>query len=541
MLDGMFVRGIVVGASRLFRDRDGWVVRLLLLAVLGAAPTGIAADRTDAFLLAGAATNRVVEAGDHPNVLFIIVDDLNVALGTYSGSTPHPHYQTADTPHIDRLAASGVRFDRAYVQYPLCNPSRISMLSGLRPRTTGIYDGGTPPRSVIGTALRLLPEHFRDQGYFTARVGKVGHNRFEHAISWDVSHFALSREPALRFHLPGFLPGVDRATVRDNTWTADSARGMSREAVMAAVGRPLGLPLSWRATDESPRMTPDGTTATRVIQLMAEHRDQPFFIAAGFHKPHQPWVGPVEFFDRHPTASIELPATPVDDADDIPAPALSLAPDDAAHSDDQLRQAIAAYHAMVSMTDSYVGELLDALDLLELERSTIVVFTSDHGFQLGEHGGAWRKRLQFEESTRVPLIVRVPGLGETGSASSGLIELVDLYPTLIDLAGIAVPAHALEGDSFAPLLRSPDQAWKSAAFSESVSGAFHGRTIRDWRYRYTEWTAPNRPVLRELYDLERDPFEHTNLAAGDDHDRLIDTLSARLAAGWMAARPGASG
>lgn len=510
------------------------VVAQSLLAFLS---LPISADRTDTFLLEGAAPNRVVEAGDRPNVLFIIVDDLNMALGSYASTTPHPHYRSAKTPHIDRLAASGVRFDRAYVQNPLCNPSRISLLSGLRPPATGIYDGRTPPRSVIGSKLRLLPEHFYDSGYFTARVGKVGHNTFEHVISCDVSHFALSREPAFRFHFPGFLPGIDRSSVRDNTWTVDSERGMSRADVMAAVGRPAGLPLSWRATEESTRMTPDGTTATRVIQLMAGHRDRPFFIAAGFHKPHQPWVGPVEFFDSHPTGEIELPDNPADDGADIPAPALSIAADDAAHSPAQTRQAIAAYHAMVSMTDSYVGELLDALELLELDRSTIVVFTSDHGFQLGEHGGAWRKRLQFEESTRVPLIVRVPGMDARGSASSGLVELVDLYPTLVDLAGIAPPAHALEGDSFKPLLEAPDRPWKSAAFSESVRGAFHGRTLRDVRYRYTEWTEQDGRVLRELYDVERDPFEHTNLATVKGHGELLDTLSKRLAAGWIAARP----
>ena len=179
-------------------------------------------DRTDPFLLASAAPNRVVGPGDRPNVLFIVADDLNVALGSYLGSAPHPHYATARTPNLDRLAAEGVRFERAYVQNPLCNPSRISFLSGLRPPSTEIYDGGTDPRSRIGDELRLLPEHFHDHGYFTARVGKIGHNRFEHAISWDVSKFALSREPSLRFHVPGYLPGVDRSEVRDNTWTQGS-------------------------------------------------------------------------------------------------------------------------------------------------------------------------------------------------------------------------------------------------------------------------------------------------------------------------------
>ena len=281
-------------------------------------------DRSDRLLLSAAAPNRQAGLNDRPNVLFIVADDLNVALGSYLASAPSPQYAGAKTPNLDRLAAEGVRFDRAYVQNPLCNPSRTSFLSGLRPPTTDIYNGQTPPRSKIGDDLRMLPEHFHDHGYFTARVGKIAHNIFEHVVTWDVSKFALSREPEMRFHLPGYLPGVDLSAERDNTWTDGSENGMSRADVVRAVGRPAGLPLSWRATRESPRMTPDGTTATRIVQLMAENRDKPFFIAAGFHKPHQPWVGPVEFFEQHPVDEIQLPPTPPDDTADLPAAAFRL-------------------------------------------------------------------------------------------------------------------------------------------------------------------------------------------------------------------------
>jgi uncharacterized sulfatase len=244
--------------------------------------------------------------------------------------------------NLDRLAAEGIRFERAYVQNPLCNPSRASFLSGLRPSSTDIYDGGTYPRTSIDDELRMLPEHFHDHGYFTARVGKIGHNRFEHATSWDVSKFALSREPEQRFHVPGYLPGIGLSEVHDNTWTKTSEDGMSRDEVLAAVGWPAGLPLSWRATTESPRMTPDGTTVTRIIQLLAENRDKPFFVAAGFHKPHQPWVGPATFFAQHPVDEIQLPKTPPGDTEDIPDPAFRIAEDDASHTARQKKQAIAA-------------------------------------------------------------------------------------------------------------------------------------------------------------------------------------------------------
>jgi len=498
------------------------------------------ADLTDRFLLQAAAPNRDVEPDDQPNVLLIIVDDLNVAIGSYFDSARHPQYATAKTPNIDRLASEGVRFERAYVQNPVCNPSRASILSGLRPSSTDIYGNATFWRTKLGDDFRLLPEHFHDHGYFTARVGKIGHNTFEHAISWDVSKFALSRQPEARFHFPGYLPGIDLSEVRDNTWTTGSEDGMSRAEVLAASGRPAGLPLSWRATTESPRMTPDGTTATRTIQLLAENRDKPFFIAAGFHKPHQPWVGPATFFAQHPVDQIQLPKTPPGDTEDIPDPAFRIARDDADHTDRQKKQAIAAYHAMVTMTDSYVGQLLDALELLELEDSTIVVFTSDHGFHLNEHGGLWRKSTQFEETTRVPLIVRLPNGRNAGKMAGGFVELVDVYPTLIDLASLPNPTHALEGASFKPLLEDPGRDWKSAAFSEYKREGYHGRTLREKRYRYTEWKSVQEnegETMRELYDLENDPFEYTNLASNEDYATVVAELSARLNAGWKAALP----
>ena len=532
------------------------LVWALLTAVLCVSSFAQTADRTARFLLETAAPLREVQDDDPPNVLFIIVDDLNTALGSYIESGSRPHYATANTPNLDRLAAEGIRFENAFVQNPLCNPSRASLLSGLRPNTVDVHTTGTWPRHKVGDELRMLPEHFHDHGYFTGRVGKVGHNSFEHAVSWDESKFALSRDPAQLFHTPGYLPGDDLSEVRDNTWKEGSENGMSRQDIFAGSSRTLSLPLTWRATRESSPMTPDGTTATRIIQLMAENRDKPFFLAAGLHKPHQPWVGPVEFFDQHPVENIVLPPISASDRSDSPAPSTLVLEDDAAHSELQKKQAIAAYHAMVTMADHHVGRMLKGLEDLGLADSTIVVFTSDHGFQLNEHGGLWRKQFQFDESIRVPLIVRLPVGRGAGSVSEGIVELVDLYPTLIDLASLPDPAHDLEGSSFVPLLDAPDSPWKSAAFSQSRrmvgSGStnsplineegYDGQTIRTARYRYTQWTPLDgeRDILVELYDLEQDPMEYNNLKDDPTHADLVAELSARLAAGWPGELPPSS-
>ena len=475
---------------------------------------------------ASCALNGPAPRVEHPNVLFIAVDDLTVALGSYGA------YPTARTPNIDRLAAEGVRFERAYAQDPLCNPSRTSFLSGLRPATTHVWGNFVEPRHRIGDAL-MLPEYFRSHGYFTARVGKIAHGRYEGAVSWDISDNAVRREH--------YLPGVDRSQVRDNSWIEGAADGLSRAEILGHLGRPTGMPLTWRATDETEDQTPDGQTTRRVIEIMREHRDRPFFIGTGYHKPHQPWVAPASFFEQHPVEAVQLPAGPPDDTEDIPAPALGGYPEDPEHSEDQKRQAIAAYHATVTLIDVQVGLLLEALNELGLDRTTIVVFVSDHGFHLAEHGGLWRKHTQFEESTRVPLIVRLPG-GVAGKATPALVELVDLYPTLADLCGLPVPAH-LEGTSFRRVLADPGITWKKAAFSEVKRNGAHGRSIRTARHRYTEW-APlqgDGPVEFELYDTERDPKEYDNLAVLPGHEVTLSALKGMLEAGWRAALPASRG
>ena len=455
-------------------------------------------------------------------MLFIVVDDLNVALGTYGD------YPTAKTPNIDRLADEGVRFDGAYAQDPLCNPSRTSFLSGKRPPSTEVYGNFIRPRRHMGNVV-MLPEYFRSQGYFTARVGKVAHGRYEDSVDWDISENATRREH--------YLPGVDRSEVKDNSWIPGAEDGLSRAQILEHVGRETGMPLTWRATNETEEGTPDGRTTRRVIEIMRASRDKPFFIGAGYHKPHQPWVAPARFFEQHPVKEVDLPSGPPDDRDDIPAAALGGYPEDPEHTEDQQRQAIAAYHATVTLIDVQVGLLLDALEELDLVDSTVVVFVSDHGFHLGEHGGLWRKHTQFEESTRVPLIVRLPSENKR-QPTSALVELVDLYPTLVDLCGLP-QLDGLEGTSFRPVLEDPQRSWKNAVFSEAQRGGMHGRSVRTARYRFTTWSplAGEGPAQFELYDLEADPKEYRNLASSEQLREVRDRLAKMLAEGWQAAVP----
>lgn len=463
----------------------------------------------------------VAELPTAKNVLFIVVDDLNVALGTYGV------YPTAKTPHIDRLAKQGMRFDRAYAQDPVCNPSRSSFLSGLRPETTQVYGNYQEPRHKIGDVL-MLPEYFHKHGYFTARVGKVAHGRYEKTVSWDLSLNAKRDKH--------YLPGVDHSEVHDNSWIEGAEKGLSRAQILEHVGRRGGMPLTWRATDQPESEHQDGTTTRRIIRLLRENRDKPFFIAAGYHKPHQPWVAPASFFAQHPIDEIQLPQEPENDRDDIPAAALTGYAEDVEHSDAQKRQAIAAYHATITLIDQQVGLLLGALRELKLEDSTLVVFVSDHGFHLGEHGGLWRKHTQFEESTRVPLILRGKGI-TPDSITQGLVELVDIYPTLADLCGLPAPS-GLEGTSFRPLLEAPDRPWKRAIFSGAQHAKAHGHTVRTARYRYTEW-VPRKgqgQIKLELYDLEEDPREFKNLAHDPERKLIREELAQQLNAGWRSAR-----
>ena len=454
-----------------------------------------------------------------PNVLFIAIDDLNNHLGAYG----HP----VQTPNIDRLAARGVRFDRAYCQYPLCNPSRTSLLSGKRPRTTGVDDNNTSPRTNLGDAP-FLPEHFRANGYTTVRGGKISHNTFEDSVVWDVSESAVLFSPESVSHFEALWNDGDKDAFRKDfvfnlilkKYVKDAARNNaspSREGHIVP-GWPdqkifwyVGT-THYQALESNGDEEPDHQTAMQLVKVIEESQDKPFFIGAGFYRPHLPWVAPKEYFDRHPVAQIKLPFSEPNDRKDIPAiaiPPLSLLGSNP-QTDAEAKNAIQAYHASISFVDTQVGLLIDALDRSNQADKTIIVLFGDHGYHLGEHGGFWHKVSLFEESARVPLIVVAPGKKQ-GVASDRLVELVDIYPTLTELAGIPAPP-GLDGESFAPLLNDPSLSWKKAAFTEVLrqgQGDVRGRSVRTDRFRYTEWGNGQKA---ELYDHLVDPNEQTNLA-----------------------------
>lgn len=439
-----------------------------------------------------------------PNVLFIATDDLNNDLGCYGSPI-------VKSPHIDRLAARGVKFDRAYCQFPLCSPSRSSIMTGLRPDTTRVFDLRYHFRSGMPDVV-TLPQMFMRSGYYAARVGKIYHygnpgdigtSGLDDPASWQEFYNPAGRDKtALESDLINFLPG----------------RGLG--STLAFLGDKTG-----RDEDHT-----DGKVATQAIELLEKHKDQPFFLAVGFYKPHCPYIAPQKYFDLYSTDQMTIPKVPAGYEKTVPAPALTSTNPWPSYqlADDKLRQAKLAYYAAISFVDAQVGRVIDALDRLGLRDNTIIVFWSDHGYSLGEHG-LWMKQNCYEESTRVPLIIAGPGVKAAGGVSPRLVELVDLYPTLADLAGLKPPA-GLAGASLRPLLEKTDAAWDRFAYSQVQRNGFAGHTVRTPRWRYTEWDDGLKGL--ELYDHERDPGEMNNLANDPAHASVIAELKAAVKKNW---------
>lgn len=436
-----------------------------------------------------------------PNVLLIMSDDLAATLHCYG----HP---VAKTPNLDALASRGVRFERAYCQFPHCNPSRSSMLTGMRPNTTRVTNNEDNLYNNIPGVL-TLPHHFRKSGYATARCGKI-------------------------FHLgvPTGLESMDDPEAWDfgTPFKSELPYPPKRESeVKVTAGKKQGLP--WQEIPREDDELCDGFFAKTAVEWL-EKRDasKPFFLAVGFHRPHLPLVAPAKYFDLYPMESITLPESPADDEADIPPPARNGAVPGYAitTTPEQRRAAIRGYLATVSYMDAQAGRVLDAVKRLGLDGNTIVIFTGDHGWHLGEHG-LWHKRSLFEESARVPFIVAAPGMKGNGHDSAGLIEMLDVFPTLCDLCGVAAPKQ-LEGNSLRPLLDDPKATLHEAAFTQARRGEnaeFWGRSVRTARWRCTEWDEGRNGV--ELYDHETDPQEYHNLASDPNHADTLKNLRAILA------------
>ena len=455
------------------------------------------------------------------NVLLLISDDLAARLGCYGD-------KLVQSPNIDRLALRGVRFDRAYCQFPLCNPSRASFLTGLRPDTLRVYENATQFRKNVPNA-QSLGQTFQKAGYYVARVGKLYHYGVPAQIGTD----GLDDPPswAERFNPKG--ADVEELAPLINRIVIDPATKKTKLQTGNQLNQ-MGATLSWLAADGADQDFTDGKIADRAIQMLQSHKDQPFFIAVGFFRPHTPYVAPKKYFDLYPTGRITLATVPPGYRQTVPAPAFTFKPAEEAMDDDLRKQAIQAYTASTTFMDAQVGRVLETLDHLKLTDRTIVVFISDHGYHLYEHQ-LWQKMTLFENAARVPMIIAAPG-GAKGVVCPRTVELVDLHPTLADLAGI-VPPQGLDGWSIKPLVEKPDSAWDKPAITQLQRGGgqrnggkpFMGYTVRTERYRYTEWAGGK--LGAELYDHTVDPEELKNLASDPGSAQTVAELKKLLPAG----------
>lgn len=477
-----------------------------------------------------------LRAGEQrPNVLFIAVDDLRPELGCYG-------QRHVVSPNIDRLAARGVVFTRAYCQMASCCPSRSSLLTGLRPDATGVYGNQVHFRERVPDVV-TLPQHFRLHGYHTQALGKVFHGAYERA------HGGRAMDDAPSWSVPTWL-GSPRnyfspegiALARREYARKSGKRGASLDAWVDEAIRTLPT----EAPEVDDDVLYDGAMTRRAIDVLAELKSQgkPFFLAVGFTRPHLPMVAPKKYWDLYDPATIELAeqgALPRD----APALAASLSelrnydgmPRSGPLTSEQARHVRHAYYACVSFVDAQIGRLLDALDRQALREETIVVLWGDHGWHLGD-AGLWGKNTNFEWATRAPLIVcdgRQHGGASGGAKADGLVELVDIYPTLCELAGLPAPEH-LAGTSFARLLEQPALPGKAAAFSQHPRPGFTdfttmGYSMRTERYRLTLWQSvsdADQIEAVELYDYQTDPLETENIAGRAEHARLVEELTAQL-------------
>ena len=433
-----------------------------------------------------------------PNVLFIMSDDLCNDLGCYG--------VPVKSPNIDKLAARGVKFDRAYCQYPLCGPSRCSLMSGLRPDTIGVVQNGLPVRHKLKDVV-TLPQLFKNNGYFSARVGKIYH-----------------------LGIPGQVgqPGPDDPPSWSYTFNPKGNEFPSKDDGDQIDPDPKdGQSFRYNMLNGDGREQHDYQAADEAIRLLNEHKAGPFFLAVGFIRPHVPEVAPKTFFDLYPLDQVKLPEVPPNDRDDIPAMAFSLPAVDRGMTPQQCRESIRAYHATTSFMDAQVGRVLDELDRLDLRKNTIVVFLGDHGYSLGQHR-AWQKMMLFERVCRVPMIIAVPG-GKP-LVTESLVESVDMYPTLAALAGLSPPKE-LQGKSLKPLLLDPSRQIDvhDAVFTQVQRGKRgEGHSVRTDRWRYTVWTGPG-GAGDELYDEKNDPEEITNLANDPKHADTVAQMKRLLA------------
>lgn len=452
-------------------------------------------------------------AAEKPNVLFIAVDDLRPEFGAYGKSY-------VKSPNMDKLAARGITFNRAYCQQAVCSPTRSSLLTGCRPDTTKVYDLVTHFRKAIPDVV-TLPQHFKQNGYYVQGMGKIYHGGFDDEPSWstpwtspkNVQQYGSKEAQAI-------AKEVREKSIKDGKTPKQAARGPAFEGA-----------------DVPDNTFHDGALADMAVDAlrMLKEKKEPFFLAVGFIKPHLPFVAPKKYWDLYDPAKIELAKNSYRPKG---APEYAVLEGGEMRNyhgipkghipDDLARKLKHGYYASISYMDAQFGKVLDELDKLGLKDNTIIVLWGDHGWKLGEHD-AWCKHTNVENDTNVTLLMSAPGLKTAGKKSDSIVEFVDVYPTLAELCGLPLPKH-LEGVSFAPLLSKPEMVWKLAAFSQyprTVNGKqLMGYSMRTDRYRYTRWVERDdhkKSIATELYDHTKDPGENNNLAfVPKPKDNLLD-------------------
>jgi arylsulfatase A-like enzyme len=437
-----------------------------------------------------------------PNVLFIMSDDLNTALSGFG----HPQCKT---PMLDRLAADGVRFENMHCQFPVCGASRSSIMSGLYPYTNGTLGNAGTLRGNMPDVV-TMSQLFRQNGYHVGRVSKIYHMGIPGEI---IAGTAERDDPHSWDEVVNIKAPEQNAAGKKTNWSPKDKGSQAFVGVEA---------------DGDDLVHADGMAADHAIDFLMRNQDKPFFLACGFVRPHVPLVAPAKYFDLYDRAAMIAPVVPADDLEDVPEIIRDYKRNSATYdvTPELHKGLLEAYYASVSYMDAQVGRVLACLEELGLKDNTIVVFTSDHGYLLGQHH-KFQKQHLFEESTRVPFIVSVPWLKDQhGDATRHITELIDLYPTLAELAGLEAPA-GLQGDSLSPLLNDPaSKNWgKKVAFTISRSG---GESIRTHDWRFTQWNFGRGGM--ELYDLKNDPGEFTNLAENPEYAERLEQLRKQLVA-----------
>ena len=482
-----------------------------------------------------------------PNILFIPVDDLRPDLGCYGNSI-------VKTPNIDKLASNGVVFNRAYCQQAVCTPSRTSLLTGLRPDSTQVWDLKKHFRDVLPDIVSL-PQFFKNNGYHTVGLGKTFHNTLQDSVAWNEY-----------LHVDGFPFDPDAVYINQENLIIQKEQELNRVKKGTAKFDKYGFIYTKANSIEMAEVNDDdyydGAQTTMALKKMRElgESDEPFFLSVGFYKPHLPFTAPKKYWDMYNSEDIPLATNPFTPKG---SPSFSVhgdtelrgyserhglpKPNEASLSEAEQRELIHAYYACISYVDVQIGRLMDELERSGLMENTIVVLWGDHGWKLGEHNG-WGKQTNYEIDTRVPLIISGNGVNGKGKTSKALTELVDIYPTLCDVTGFEIPKH-LHGTSLKPLLENPETSVKEAAYSQFLLGRYGPKALRDMermgytvrtdQYRYVEWyewkpESKTRGdfITRELFDHETDANENINIADHSENKVIIAQMSKVLNKGF---------